>query len=92
MNNRLLYKSEAEARQHHAAINHLAEDLHRSELGIRPLYEMILARFIRTARIREFLSVLVSRRVRDLMDSQPGREVMRQISDFEGNRRHREVL
>ncbi len=92
MNHRNLYKNEVEANQHHAAILHLAEDLHRSELGVRPLYELILARFIRTARIREFLSVLVSRRVRDLMNSQPGREVMRPISDFEGNRRHREVL
>jgi hypothetical protein len=67
MHQHRLYKNDAEERQHHAAITHLAEHLHHSELGVRPLYEIVLARFNRTARIRDFLTVLVSRRVQALM-------------------------
>ena len=62
-----LYQNDAEERQHHAAISNLAEHLHHAEIGVRPLYEIVLARFNRTARIRDFLTVLVSRRVTDLM-------------------------
>ena len=92
MSDHILYKNETEAKQHHAAITHLAENLHRSELGVRPLYERVLARFNRTARIRDFLTVLVSRRVRDLMADDPDRKAERPVTDFEAKRPHREGL
>ena len=69
MNDRTLYKDEVEAKQHQSAILNLAENLHRSEIVVRPLYEIVLSRFNRTARIRDFLTVLVSRRVKDLMNT-----------------------
>lgn len=78
-----LYKNESEMRQHQSAISNLAQDLHASEVGIRPLYEIILARFNRTARIRDFLSVLVSRRVKERA---MGEDLP--LSDFEGKRSH----
>ncbi len=90
VNDQTLYKNEAEARQHYAAISSLAEHLRHPEVGVRPLYEIILARFNRTARIRDFLAVLVSRRVKDLMAGQPDRQAVRPVSDFEANRHHRE--
>jgi len=87
MDQQTLYKNETEMRQHQAAISHLAQNLHASEVGVKPLYELILARFNRTARIREFLSVLVSRRVKDrLQERSKGED--QPMSDFEGKRSH----
>jgi hypothetical protein len=74
-------------RQHQSAISKLAQDLDASEFGVKPLYEIILARFNRTARIRDYLSVLVSRRVRDRLRER-ARDEERPLSDFEGKRTH----
>jgi hypothetical protein len=85
MDQQTLYKNETEMRQHQAAISHLVQDLHASEVGVKPLYELVLARFNRTARIREYLSVLVSRRVNALMRVRIN-ERSPLVSDFEGRR------
>jgi hypothetical protein len=85
MDQQTLYKNETEMRQHQAAISHLVQDLHASEVGVKPLYELVLARFNRTARIREYLSVLVSRRVNALMRAHMT-ERNPPVSDFEGRR------
>jgi len=64
------YPSVPERRRRPSAscrISRPAEHLHHAEIGVRPLYEIVLARFNRTARIRDFLTVLVSRRVTGLM-------------------------
>ena len=80
-----IYKNESEMRQHQAAISQLAQNLHASEVGVKPLYEIILSRFNRTARIRDFLSVLVSRRVKDRLKERAGGED-RPLTDFEARR------
>jgi hypothetical protein len=79
------YKNESEMRQHQAAISQLAQNLHASEVGVKPLYEIILSRFNRTARIREYLSVLVSRQVKDYFKKRAKGED-RPLSDFEARR------
>jgi hypothetical protein len=89
---RKLYENDAEKRQHSAAISHLARELKRSEMGILPLYEIVLARFNRTARIRDFLTVLVGRRVRDLLRSGPTKEREVPTQDIETGRSHHEEL
>lgn len=60
-----LYESEAEERQHLSAIDVLARDLGVAEDFIRPLYENELRELKEHARIRNFLSLLVSRRIKE---------------------------
>ena len=62
--------TKAEERQHQSAIQHLVYDLHLSEPGVLYLYDFILKRYLHKARIKDFLPILVSRRVKDLLHDQ----------------------
>lgn len=62
----LLYETEAEKRQHLSAIYMLAHDLGIAEDSIRPLYENELRELKEHApRIKTFLSVFVSRHIKE---------------------------
>ena len=61
----ILYRTEAEKRQHSSAIDMLARDLGIAEDSIRPFYEDELKALLEGARIRTFLSILVSRRIKE---------------------------
>jgi hypothetical protein len=59
-----LYDNDEEERQHSKAIQMLAKELGMPEQEIRGLYEEILCSIKEGARIKDYLTVLVSRNVR----------------------------
>jgi len=61
-----LYANVVEKKQHDNAIRMLCEELSKPEVIIRPLYEEILLEMKKTARIKDYLSILVCRTIRDL--------------------------
>ncbi len=62
-----LYEDEAEKIQHIHAIQMLVKDLKSSEEEISTLYEVELEKLKLHARVKDFLMVLVSRRVKEIM-------------------------
>lgn len=80
MNKHTLKDIEAGPRQHQVAIENLAQSLNRPTERVSTLYGMVFRHYSRTARIKHFLSALVSKRVKDIVrDSAP-------TSDVEGRR------
>lgn len=65
MVSKLHYENENEMRQHLSAIHLLSQDSGVPEEDIRMLYEQELDRLKERARIKDFLSVLVSRRIKE---------------------------
>ena len=65
----MLYQTEAEKRQHSSAIDMLARDLEISEDAIRPFYEIELRALQEQAQIKTFLSILVSRKVKEKINN-----------------------
>ena len=64
----ILYRTETEKRQHSSAIDILAHDLGVDYDSIRPFYENELRVLQEHAQIRTFLSILVSRRIKEKID------------------------
>jgi len=64
-----LYEDEAEQKQHFNAIQRLVRDARSPEEEVRPLYEDLLKEFKREARVKTFLSILVSKKVKELLDA-----------------------
>jgi len=62
-----LYVDETEQKQHFSAIQTLVKDVRSSEEEIRYLYEGVLKEFKSEAKIKTFLSILVSKKVRELL-------------------------
>jgi acyl-[acyl carrier protein]--UDP-N-acetylglucosamine O-acyltransferase len=62
-----LYEDESEQRQHISSIQRLVKDLGSSEEEIRNLYEDVLQEFKNEAKIKTFLSILVSKKVKQLL-------------------------
>ena len=62
-----LYEDEKEKRQHIAAIQILIRDVGSSEEEIRRLYEGILQELKKEAKVKTFLTVIVSRKVKDVL-------------------------
>ncbi len=62
-----LYEDEAEKMQHIHAIQMLVKDLKSSEEEISTLYEVELEKLKLHARVKDFLMVLVSRRVKEIL-------------------------
>jgi hypothetical protein len=62
-----LYEDEIEKKQHDLAVRKLAEDLRRSEEEVRTLYEKELERLKPRARVKDFLTVIVTREVKNLL-------------------------
>lgn len=72
-----LYVNEAEKKQHGNAIRLLCEELSLPEEFMRPLYEEILYEMKKQARIRDYLSILVCRTIRDLARGYEGSSFLR---------------
>jgi hypothetical protein len=64
-----LYETEADKQKHLSAIRLLAINLGLPEDSIRRLYEYELRSLMKRARIRDFLSVLIIRRIREKIRS-----------------------
>jgi hypothetical protein len=64
------YDNEKERAQHRLAMQRLARDLGLPVEKIGGLYEEVLGELKRTARVKDFLSILASRQVRDLLRDQ----------------------
>ena len=67
MDDLILHEDETEEKQHFSAIQRLVKDVRSSEEEIRPLYEDVLKEFKSEARIKTFLSILVSKKVKELL-------------------------
>jgi hypothetical protein len=67
MNKRTLQDIETGPRHHEVAVENLAQSLNRPKERVTTLYQMVLRHYSRTARIKYFLSALVSKRVKDLL-------------------------
>ena len=67
MNDLGLYEDETEQKQHFRAIQTLVKDGRSSEEGIRHLYEGVLQEFKSEAKIKTFLSILVTKKVKELL-------------------------
>lgn len=63
----LLYKNGIEKRSHLNAVKMLAGDFNISEEEITNIYEIELEKLNKEARIKDFLSVLVIRRVKEIL-------------------------
>ena len=66
------YGDESEQRQHLSAIQTLVKDVGSSEEEIRNLYEGVLQEFKNEAKIKTFLFILVSKKVRQLLQTRDG--------------------
>lgn len=76
MNKRILQDIEAGPRHHQIAVENLAQSLNRPKERVTTIYQMVLRHYSRTARIKYFLSALVSKRVKDLLrDNTPTSDV-----------------
>ena len=69
MSDLALYEDEAEQKQHFMAIQRLIKNVRFPEPEIRHLYEDVLKEFKSEARIKTFLPILVSRKVKELLDA-----------------------
>jgi len=64
-----LYEDENEKRLHMNAIQMLAMHVGESPVEIEEVYEMILSRYKKYAKVRDFLPILVSKEVKHLISS-----------------------
>jgi len=71
MTARMLYETEFEKRQHLSAIHYLATDLGMPEEFLRQLYEHELLALKENARIKDYLSVLIIKRMREKWYAHP---------------------
>lgn len=61
----MLYENESERRQHLSAIQMLAATLGIAEDSVRQLYETELQSLIGRARVRDYLSVVIMKRLKE---------------------------
>ena len=61
------YANTEERSQHQRIIGRLAVEVHRSVDEIEPLYEDILSHMKQSASVQDYLPILVSRRVKELL-------------------------
>ena len=64
-----MYSSDSEAALHEAAIDALANEMHRPTAEIKLHYERELSRLMAGARVRDFLSVCATRHLRQSLRS-----------------------
>jgi|GEM_PF-5360020 len=81
MNSKMVFDHTVE-RNHQVAIENLAKSLNHSPEGINTLYAMVLRHYMKTARIKHFVSALVTKRVKELLKD------TKLPSDIEGRRSH----
>ena len=79
-----LYADGAEKKHHDIAIGCLCEEFSKPEAVIRPIYEEILLEMKTEAKIKQFLSILVCRSIRDLLNGN-GDEPPLWLDEFHAN-------
>jgi hypothetical protein len=62
-----LYDSNEERSNHLRIIGQIANEVHRSVSEVEPLYEDILAHMKNTASVQDYISIMVSKRVKELL-------------------------
>lgn len=67
MNAELFYDNDGEQTLHFDAVQRLAQEEGFSEEEVRGIYVRVLSAYDREAKVRLFLPILVSRRVRDIL-------------------------
>lgn len=67
MNSTLLYENEAEEKLHRNSIQTLARETSIPEEALISLYESVFERLKSHARIKDFLPILVSREVKEIL-------------------------
>jgi hypothetical protein len=67
-NNGSLYKDEKERQLHYKSIEIILQKSEASEEEIERLYRIVLLRFKREANVKDFLPILVARRVEYLLE------------------------
>ncbi|HXY55536.1 MAG TPA: DUF3562 domain-containing protein [Nitrospirota bacterium] len=67
MNGQTLDDNEKQKRNHRLAIENVAQDLQCSKESVMTLYEIVLTRYMRKARIKDFVTPLVIKRVKELL-------------------------
>ena len=65
--NESLFKNTDEAKKHEAAIERIAASMHVRPEEVKPLYERMLAKMQKKARIKTFLAIFTARRVEQLL-------------------------
>jgi hypothetical protein len=79
-------ESEANPRQHQIAVENLAQSMKWSINGVNAVYGLVLRNYLRTARIKSFLTALVTKRVKEVLrDTTP-------TTDIEGRSSHSREL
>lgn len=63
------YANAGEYSKHRLYIKNLADETHRSELEITPLYEGFFAYFKANAKVHDYLPILVSKKVKECLKS-----------------------
>lgn len=66
----VVYQSDKDYKQHSTAIHLIAEQYHINEAMVREYYEAILEKLQVKARCKQFLSVLVTRHVKEILQKQ----------------------
>ena len=85
MNDKVFHER-VSVRHHEVAVENIARGLNRSKENVNTLYGMVLRHYGRAARIKFFLSALVTKRVKELLKEDSP------LSDIEGRRsRSREL-
>ena len=79
MNDKVFFERVTE-RHHEVAVDNLAKNLRVSREGVSTLYTMVLRHYSKTARIKYFLSALVTKRVKEVLRDE------KLPSDIEGRR------
>lgn len=64
---RTLYRSDQEYKQHTQAIESIASQFNYNDSTIRTIYENILSDLEKTAKCRQYLSVLTMRHVKNIL-------------------------
>jgi hypothetical protein len=70
MNPDSLYKNEEHQQQHLRAIQALIREVRRPEEEITRLYTLVLQEYEKEAKVKTFLPILISKRVKEMIDAE----------------------
>ncbi|MCF6159001.1 MAG: DUF3562 domain-containing protein [wastewater metagenome] len=82
MNSTLLYENEVEEKLHRNAILALVRETGMPAEAVIPLYESVFERLKHYAKIKEFLPILVSREVKDILLHRVNLSLMEYRDDY----------
>lgn len=82
MNSTFLYEDEVEEKLHRNAIQALVRETGMPAEAVSSLYESVFARLKHYAKIKEFLPILVSREVKDILLHRVNLSLMEYRDDY----------